>query len=1082
MRFLVLQIFILIGFLSPALTQSINTKFGKNRVQYHDDFDQWDKYETENFITYWYGKSRNVGQASVQLAELDHDEIQRILEHRINKKLEIIVYTDLSDLKQSNLGNEEAFYSVTNQTKVFGNKMFVYFDGDHQNLRKQIRRGIAGVYINAILYGSNIQEQVQNAILLHLPPWFKSGLISYAGSNWDYQIEDQLRDVILSKPKKYLDFENLTEDFPEIGGHSMWYYLEQMYGASNIANLVYLTRINRKLEESFYYILGVSFEQVKLDWSEYYSTGFNTDLNLVDETHSSKELISLKNKRNLPYTSLELNNKGDFLAYVQNDKGKYSVYLLDLITKERQRIFKNGTKNIFQETDYNYPLLAWHPSGRYLSLIYEERDVIYLREIDVVDGEVKEVTFPENYQRIFSFDYIDAENFMINGTVDGYSDLFTFGVKSRSTKRLTEDFYDDLDASVCDYNGSVGILFSSNRNSIELKKERLDTILPLGNMDLYFMSLKNPKELSLKRITNTPNISERASYHVSDETFLYLSHEGGLNQRYVLNENGVKLNSNYSRNILEHVWSSKNEVYLLHQIKNQEHYLYKDKLNLQKALTGKEKSTFENNGKKETPIVIVTEEEKILPGYQFQSEFDDPKVLENINESAEKIDVTARQGFEKYFSNYFSEAVHDGKRVIKFSPMRSNAARLQFRWFDIKSKLDNSVLFEGLESYSQSEEELTSQPLGLLFKSDIKDIFEDYKIQLGLRVPTNFNGSEIYALFDNDKRLIDHRYALYRKAETNIVQADFLPIIRNRRNSILALYRLKYPFDVYQSLSLTSSLRFDRFFFLASDAETLNEDQDREKRLSLKLEYIFDNSYDVGLNIKNGGRAKAYLEAINEFDLQVTDGFEFSLSNGFTTILGYDARYYIPILRHAVLALRTAGATSFGSKRMLYYLGGMEGAFGGKFNNDIPIPGDANFAYKALAPHLRGFDHNIRNGSKFILANAELRIPLLKILGVKNVRVGFFRDLQFTGFFDAGMAWHGKTPFAEDNPINNSTLENPPVVVLNVRYYKDPLVMGVGTGIRTTLLGYFVKLDYAWGIETREIQDPKLYLSLGKDF
>jgi len=32
------------------------------------------------------------------------------------------------------------------------------------------------------------------------------------------------------------------------------------------------------------------------------------------------------------------------------------------------------------------------------------------------------------------------------------------------------------------------------------------------------------------------------------------------------------------------------------------------------------------------------------------------------------------------------------------------------------------------------------------------------------------------------------------------------------------------------------------------------------------------------------------------------------------------------------------------------------------------------------------------------------------------------------------------------------------------------------------LFGYFIKLDYAWGIETRVIQEPRLYLSLGTDF
>jgi len=32
------------------------------------------------------------------------------------------------------------------------------------------------------------------------------------------------------------------------------------------------------------------------------------------------------------------------------------------------------------------------------------------------------------------------------------------------------------------------------------------------------------------------------------------------------------------------------------------------------------------------------------------------------------------------------------------------------------------------------------------------------------------------------------------------------------------------------------------------------------------------------------------------------------------------------------------------------------------------------------------------------------------------------------------------------------------------------------------LFGYMLRVDYAWGIETRKIQDPQLYFSLGMDF
>ena len=47
---------------------------------------------------------------------------------------------------------------------------------------------------------------------------------------------------------------------------------------------------------------------------------------------------------------------------------------------------------------------------------------------------------------------------------------------------------------------------------------------------------------------------------------------------------------------------------------------------------------------------------------------------------------------------------------------------------------------------------------------------------------------------------------------------------------------------------------------------------------------------------------------------------------------------------------------------------------------------------------------------------------------------------------------------------------------------KEPLVAGLGAGLRTTILGYFVRADLAWGFEDRKLHKPVLYISFGTDF
>ena len=66
-------------------------------------------------------------------------------------------------------------------------------------------------------------------------------------------------------------------------------------------------------------------------------------------------------------------------------------------------------------------------------------------------------------------------------------------------------------------------------------------------------------------------------------------------------------------------------------------------------------------------------------------------------------------------------------------------------------------------------------------------------------------------------------------------------------------------------------------------------------------------------------------------------------------------------------------------------------------------------------------------------------------------------------------------------PENLGPNDTSPIHV-TVRYFRNPIVMGYGFGFRTTVLGYFLKFDYAWGVETGVVQKPRGYFSIGTDF
>ena len=1153
MRISLTFLFCFMATLLPVFGQGTQVEFGKNRVQFHNDFEEWMMYETPNFITYWYGDGRNIGEATVLLAEYDYEEILSILEHRINEKIEIIVYTDITDLKQTNIGSEETFNNSGGRTKIVGNKVFIHFDGDHQHLRRQIREGVASVYMDAMLFGSNLQEIVQNAVMMNLPIWFKDGLVSYIGEEWSVEDDNLLRDVFVNGDYEN-NFKKFAEDHPKLAGHSMWYFIGQNYGKNTVSNLLYLTRINRSIESGFLYVLGTSFDRTIDGWNIYFSQRYKNEVEKLAEPSGKK--MTIKNKRKLPITQMKLSPDGSQLAYVTNEIGNYKVYLQDVRSGDRQVIHKGGFRNAFQSTDYNYPLVAWNPSGFELAIMYEKRDVVSLLKYDKNTKEKTTEELAPHYQRVYSMDYVDNNNLVISAAVRGYSDLFIYKTRNRQTERITNDFYDDKDAVVVQLDNRKGVLFSSNRDGLMIEQMKLDSILPINNYDLFFYDYQSGSK-ELVRVTNTPMVNETKAAAVDSTYFTYLSDENGVinraagyledyiafyekvvtlkdgtelvmhqdstinildstlivttEMRPVIKKRAITHNtSNYKFNILDQHSSprSNQQVELVYFDEN--YHVYIDSLNPEAEEVAiptrfKEQGQIKNehidrtreinnelkiikidgDSREEIPRMAANKKDttKIdIDNYLFQSEFDHEEAPAPVDLDGGDEIVSTMKPMKQPVTPKARE-----RKVHKFRRSRIVPYRVKFRTDFVTSTLDNSLLFGGLDNYAGLGEATNrnrySYPVpGVLMKANFKDLFEDHELEGGIRLPTTFNGAEYFLFYKDKKKRLDKTYAVYRRAlrHNDDTEVTLFPR-RNRESIFLSMMQVKYPLDIFRSFRATGTLRFDKNTQLATDQQTLGAPTQRQQRFGLKLEYVFDNTLDVSLNIKNGTRYKISVEGMKRFEVDLANDFSFNFNKGIMGVAGFDARHYQRLGKHSVLAFRAAGSASFGSERILYFLGGTDGWLFSSYNNDIPYPTQENFAYQTMAANLRGFKLNIRNGSNYALFNTELRVPIFKYLK-KNIRNSFFRHFQATAFFDVGTAWQGLTPFSDENPLNTIYINNPPTVDVKVNYFRDPIVAGYGIGARSVLFGYFIKFDYAYGIETRVVQDPMFYLSLGMDF
>jgi len=135
---------------------------------------------------------------------------------------------------------------------------------------------------------------------------------------------------------------------------------------------------------------------------------------------------------------------------------------------------------------------------------------------------------------------------------------------------------------------------------------------------------------------------------------------------------------------------------------------------------------------------------------------------------------------------------------------------------------------------------------------------------------------------------------------------------------------------------------------------------------------------------------------------------------------------------------------------------------------------------------MRGLPQNIRNGNNYLLWNSELRIPIFSFFAKKPIKSSFIKDFQLIGFFDAGIAYNFANPFNKDNSLRTEVVSPDPTktpVVVTVNYYRNPFVFGTGGGLRTNILGYFIRFDVGLGYDGLSFnKKPTFHFSLSKDF
>ena len=1038
----------------------MNMPFGKNRVQWGDF--HWSYYMNDNFDVYFYQGGNDLARYAQAYAKDQIPRLETRLNSRFGKKIQFIVFNNKGDFKQSNINLEEEENGNTGGiTKIIGTKVILYFDGDYTHFEAQIREGIARLLFSQVMNGTSIGSQIRSSYRYDIPQWFQDGLVAYIAGNWDSHKEAQLQRGISSG--NYKKINHLRDEDALIAGYSFWNFIDEKYGSKSFNDILSLAENSQNVRKALLYVTGKEYKDLVDEWYGFYKARYENMM-----VSQPSDVMKLKYKKYRTFTQPSISPNGRHIAYVSNDEGKIRLWLEDLQSGKRQQLFSAGYHSD-ENIDTSFPLLAWHPNGEILSFIIEEKGKIQLYNMDINSGK-KASTYLFDFQKVSSFSYAHkSRKIVLAATRMGKPDIYVYNLFSNTLEQITKDWHTDL-SPVFTFDDRQ-IVFSSNRQNDTLQSDA-EISFQNKQFDLYAYNYIN-KGVVLQNLTQQRFSNSILPEPLKDGSLLYLNDTSGCFNLYQIRFDSAISHidtivhyryfgkreqlTDYSTNIIDYSYQPRDhKAALLMADKNGEKFYWSP------ILRGRDENVSQLNPYAQKRLITEL----------IQQQKD--TVAEPI--SKHRFSTSYRYSRRKTQTN--SSFGNDSTAVVKQDAahprprpkdtiQRPNNYYVELFADQLMSQIDFTSMNYSYQPFTGGNAPIyLYSGFNIFLGTKMNDLMEDYKIDLGVKLNTSLVNNEYMLRFSDFSKRLDKSITLHRFVTDNAASYYY----RTYTNE--AFYTLTYPFSEILSLRGTAIYRNDHKVNLAVDDYSLADKDIFENWGGLRAELVYDNAKRIGTNLRVGARGKIFAEYHQKIAKNTAN----------MIVAGFDYRHYTRISRNFIWANRIAGSTSFGQQKLIYYMGGVDNWILARFDTGTPIDYSQNYAYQTLATNMRGFSQNIRNGNNFVVLNSELRFPVFSYFMDRPINMRFIRDFQIVAFGDLGTAWTGWNPYSPSNSLYNTYITDGNLNI-SVTEMKEPIVGGIGFGLRTTVLGYFIRGDVAWGFQDWHlIKGPRYYLSFNLDF
>lgn len=1026
---------------------------------------EWKHLSTDHFDIHFYAGDPVLAGSAARYAEEALWGASRLLDYKPRSRYQIWLYLAPTDYVQSNQYPDKIILGG-GITELPANSEIVIYDGSALHLHQQVGAKASRMLMDEFFYGGSILNAIQNATLLYEPQWFAEGLPALLGEGWG--IEDEMWISSLAN-EALLDFA-IEGDGPiyHTVRKSIWYFIMQQYGTDKLHEVFQMTRLHRSAEEGVERVLGLSLKTLTERWREFL-------LQRITENGEARESLDDKASRvqfgkGERLIGMAQNPVKPLAAFCLEKKGIQRVVIYDL---ESGTLTETGIRGGFI-TDQFIPFpsrnpMAWSADGKHLACVYFNGAEENLAWFDQTAGTYKSAPVRPALDRIYEIAWNhEGTQVAVSGLRTGSVDLFSTIPGGTQFIQLTDDLYDDR-CPVWSLDDQQ-LFFASNR------PQPADSIVDFPyhswtfTQDVYRITFPPAGNEVPVQVTFTPEFSERPVTAPTSFEIIYLTDEAGIpnlkKQNVFLGDSvfvtnvatGIKEASlSETRVLFTAPWrgqlaaytAAPADFYTEGTVLNTRlrHFMHLERLMLERARKERAMKSIDSlNQVKVTPPqppqVKVdsarSDSSRKLKYYVFDEEDADSRESERRRKTQRATQQTRTKK---------EPPAPDFASIVAKGPTTTGAGWTADR---LVTRLGFDPVFK----------------LNLGVETHLKDLRGDQRLVIGYRPYLNMRNGDFFANYSFLKHKVDLHAGIERSSRYIDRNEYFF-----RYNTMGARAGASLPLTRFTALS--GGLRYNYLRRYHLDPFSTNPLNGAAHMASASVSLMHDSRSFSGNWVRKG----AYLE-VNAREAFALTGMEQNFLS-FTL----DARKYLRMGRHMVLAGRIAGGVSFGPAPQQFFLGGADEWLLARFASAADFPMNQNigaYHFMEYVTPVRGFNFNARNGTKYVALNAELRIPVYRMM-INSLNSRQPYNLELIPFCDFGTAWREGNPLSQRNPISTTIIDEYPLYI-EVQTLRSPFVMGFGSGFRFTMFSYSMRCDLAWGVEDYTLQKPLLHLTLGKNF